>query len=247
MDLRTEYLGLKLAAPLMPGASPLVDDLDIGAPAGGRRRRRDRHALALRGADRRASSCAVHRHVEAHDESFAEALTYLPGPTEFALGPDEYLEQIRTHQAPPSTSRSSPRSTAPPPAAGSSYAKLIEQAGADALELNVYDLRDRLRRGAARRSSSARSTSCAAVQARGQHPRRGEALAVLLLAAALRPRAGAGGRGRPGALQPLLPAGHRRREPGGGAHAAPVRLLRAAAAPALARHPRAGSARSRWR
>ena len=61
MDLSTTYLGFELPHPLMPGASPLVDDLDIGAPPRGRRRRRDRHALALRGADRRRGARHVPR------------------------------------------------------------------------------------------------------------------------------------------------------------------------------------------
>ena len=80
MDLSTTYLGFHLPHPLMPGASPLVDDLDTVQAPRGRRRRRHRHALALRGADHRASSSARSMHMELHAESFAEALSYFPQP-----------------------------------------------------------------------------------------------------------------------------------------------------------------------
>ena len=76
-------------------------------------------------------------HTESHGQSFAEALTYFPSPEEFHLGPDEYLEQLRRV-----------KEAVDVPVIGSlngstlggwlEYAKLIEQAGADALELNVY-------------------------------------------------------------------------------------------------------------
>src|SRR5207248_3060505 len=77
--------------------------------------------------------------MEVHAESFAEAISYFPKPEEFVLGPDEYLDQIRRiNQA------------VDVPVIGSlnginlagwvQYARLIEQAGADALELNVYYL-----------------------------------------------------------------------------------------------------------
>ena len=87
MDLSTTYLGLKLAHPLMPGASPLVDDLDTV------RRLEDAGAAAIvmhslfeeqitSGAGRPRS-----RHVDAHAESFAEATSYFPRPEDYRLGP----------------------------------------------------------------------------------------------------------------------------------------------------------------
>jgi dihydroorotate dehydrogenase (fumarate) len=95
MDLSTTYLGLSLPHPLMPGASPLVDDLDM-----------------------------VRKLEDA-------------GAGEYALGPDRYLEHIRRVKDAVSV-----------PVIGSlngitpdgwlDYARLIERAGADALELNVY-------------------------------------------------------------------------------------------------------------
>ena len=80
VDLSTTYLGLELPHPFMPGASPLADDLDIGAPPRGRRRRRDRHALALRGADRRRRARARYRAPFRGASRFAEARSYLPEP-----------------------------------------------------------------------------------------------------------------------------------------------------------------------
>jgi dihydroorotate dehydrogenase (fumarate) len=78
-------------------------------------------------------------HTEAHGQSFAEALTYFPSPEAFHLGPEEYLEHVRKVKQAVSV-----------PVIGSlngytiggwlDYAKLIEQAGADALELNVFVL-----------------------------------------------------------------------------------------------------------
>ena len=77
--------------------------------------------------------------MELHAESFAEALSYFPGPTDFRLGPEKYLEQIRRIKdlvAVPVIASLNGIT----PAGWLDYAKQIEQAGADALELNVYYL-----------------------------------------------------------------------------------------------------------
>jgi dihydroorotate dehydrogenase (fumarate) len=138
MDLSTTYLGLKLPHPLMPGASPLVDEIDTvrqledaGASA------IVMHSLFEEQISREQVATFVH--TESHGQSFAEALTYFPSPEAFALGPEEYLEHVRKVKQAVSV-----------PVIGSlngftlggwlDYAKLIEQAGADALELNVYFL-----------------------------------------------------------------------------------------------------------
>jgi dihydroorotate dehydrogenase (fumarate) len=138
MDLSTTYLGLKLPHPLMPGASPMVDDLDNV------RRLEDAGAAAivmhsLFEEQISREQVATFVHTESHGQSFAEALTYFPSPEAFALGPDEYLDHVRKVKQAVSV-----------PVMGSlngftpggwlDYAKLIEQAGADALELNVYFL-----------------------------------------------------------------------------------------------------------
>ena len=134
-DLSTSYLGLELKHPLMLGASPLVDDLDAV------KRAEDAgvaaivmHSLFEEQID---SERLASEHMEAAGESFAEALSYLPKSADFVLGPDAYLEQVRKVKAAVGV-----------PVIGSlngvsnsgwlQYAKQIEQAGADALELNVY-------------------------------------------------------------------------------------------------------------
>jgi dihydroorotate dehydrogenase (fumarate) len=138
MNLKTEYLGLKLDSPLMPGASPLPDSLDMA------RRLEDAGASAI--VMRSLFEEQITREmtgriyaVESHEESYAEALSYFPKAHEFSLGPDEYLDQLRCI-----------REAVDVPVIGSlngitargwlDYAKQIEETGADALELNVYYL-----------------------------------------------------------------------------------------------------------
>ncbi len=138
MDLSTTYLGLKLAHPLLPGSSPLTADLDAvkrvaeaGAAA------IVMHSLfeeQITGEQIRARET-----VEVHEESSAEAGSYLPKPEEYRLGPQEYLEQIgkvkKAVQVPVIASLNGNT-----PGGWLEYAKLIEKAGADALELNVYEV-----------------------------------------------------------------------------------------------------------
>ncbi len=138
MDLSTTYMGFELAHPLVPGASPLVDNLDTV------RRLEDAGAPmivmhSLFEEQIVGEEILTTRSIETPKESFAEALSYFPEPDEFILGPYEYLEQVRRIKA-----------TVAVPVVASlngtteggwlSYARLIEQAGADALELNVYEL-----------------------------------------------------------------------------------------------------------
>src|SRR5262245_16857362 len=94
MELSTTYLGLKLKNPLMPGASPMVDDLDIV------RRLEDAGASAIVMhslfeeqvvGEQLASIYAM----EMFADSYSEALSYFPRHDEFALDPEEYLEKIR--------------------------------------------------------------------------------------------------------------------------------------------------------
>ena len=136
MDLTTHYLGLKLKSPLMPGASPLVDDLDIV------RRLEDAGAAAIVMhslfeeqvvGEQLASIYAM----EMFADSYAEALSYFPRKEEFALSPDEYLLQIsRIRRAVTIPVIASLNGTTS--GGWLRYASMIEDAGADALELNVY-------------------------------------------------------------------------------------------------------------
>jgi dihydroorotate dehydrogenase (fumarate) len=138
MDLSTQYLGLKLSNPLMPGASPLVDDLDAV------RRLEDAGAAAivmhsLFEEQLTSDQMSANALREKSSAISPEASTYLPEPPEYRLGPEEYLDQLRKIKAavriPVIASLNG--ST---PGGWLNYAKLMEQAGADALELNVYYL-----------------------------------------------------------------------------------------------------------
>ncbi len=138
VDLSTKYLGLNLRTPLVASASPLSNTLD------GIRRLEDAGASAvvmysLFEEQIRHDTAELEARLTAGTESFAESVTYLPQPSEFNAGPEEYLRQIR--QA---------KDAVKVPIIGSingatvggwiDYAKLIEQAGADAVECNIYKI-----------------------------------------------------------------------------------------------------------
>jgi len=136
MDLTTTYLGLKLRTPLVPSASPLSDEID------GIKRMEDAGASAvvlysLFEEQLRQDRLELHHHMESGTFSFAEALTYFPEPEEYHLGPEEYLKHIATAKKSvkipviASLNGSSP-------GGWTQYARLVQQAGADALELNIY-------------------------------------------------------------------------------------------------------------
>lgn len=138
MDLSTRYLGLDLPHPFMPGASPMVDDLDTV------RRLEDAGAAAivmhsLFEEQIEQEQIAVLAALDSPRDTFAEASSFLPEPDEFALGPGEYLEQLRLV-----------REAVDVPVIGSlngteagrwlDYAQAIEEAGAHAIELNIYQV-----------------------------------------------------------------------------------------------------------
>jgi dihydroorotate dehydrogenase (fumarate) len=138
VDLSTDYLGLRLAHPLMSGASPLVDDMDTV------RSLEDAGAAAivmhsLFEEQIVAEQMAAHHLLDSPAEGHAEALGYFPATADYALGPDAYLDQIRRI-----------REAVDVPVVGSlngtsvggwiEHARLIEQAGAHALELNMFQL-----------------------------------------------------------------------------------------------------------
>ncbi len=136
MNLSTTYLGLSLKHPIVPSASPLSEDLD------GIRRLEDAgaSAIVLHSLFEEQLTGESHRldhYLDYGTESFAEALTYFPEPEAYHVGPGAYLEKIR--QA---------KEAVDIPIIGSlngispggwvKYARYIEEAGADALELNIY-------------------------------------------------------------------------------------------------------------
>jgi dihydroorotate dehydrogenase (fumarate) len=137
-DLSTSYLGLNLKNPLVVSAGPLCKDI----------------GNVLRMEDAGASAVVLHslfeeqitlesqdldRNLSAGAESFAESLSYFPDMETFQIGPEGYIEHIRKA-----------KEAVDIPIIGSlngvstggwiRYAKLIEEAGADALELNIYFL-----------------------------------------------------------------------------------------------------------
>lgn len=137
MDLRTTYLGLELKSPLVVGAAaPLTENLD------NLRRMEDAGASAvvlhsLFEEQLRQDSLELHHHLQQGTHSFAEALTYFPEPDIFHVGPEVYLSHIRRAKAMVSIPiiASLNGSTT---GGWIDYARQIEQAGADALELNLY-------------------------------------------------------------------------------------------------------------
>lgn len=138
MDLTTKYLGLQLSNPIVTGSSPMVDDLDQA------RRLEDAGAAALvvRSLFEEqvvAEEMAFHAATEPYTHASAEASSYFADVDAFVFGSEKYLDHLRALKA----------AVAVPVIAslnGSnldrciSYAKKIQEAGADALELNLYYL-----------------------------------------------------------------------------------------------------------
>jgi len=138
MDLSTNYLGLKLRTPLVPAASPLSENTDsikqmedMGASAV--------VLYSLFEEQLRQERFELAHNLEQGTFSSPESLTYFPEPEEFHLGPDEYLAHIAKAKA--SVKIPIIASLNGSSAGGwTEYAKLIQQAGADALELNIYHI-----------------------------------------------------------------------------------------------------------
>ena len=136
IDLTTKYLGLTLKNPLVVSASPLSEDV------GNIRRMEDAGASAVVLPSLFEEQIQVESNTLDHflwqgTESFAESLTYIPDMTGYNLGPDGYLEHLRrAKQAVKIPIIGSLNGTSTGGWVG--YAKKIEEAGADALELNIY-------------------------------------------------------------------------------------------------------------
>ncbi len=129
----------------------------------------------------RREQLATFIHTEPHGESFAEALCYFPRPEAFALGPEDYLEHLRrVKEAVHVPVIASLNGTTL--GGWLEYAGAIEQAGADALELNVYAVPCSADEDAA--AIETRTVRAAeGAQGRGADPGGREAVAVLHVAA----------------------------------------------------------------
>jgi dihydroorotate dehydrogenase (fumarate) len=138
MDLTTNYLGLKLKNPIVPSASPLSKDI------GNIKKMEDSGAAAvvlhsLFEEQLTHEALELHYHTTIHNESFAEALTYFPEPFEYRLGPEEYLEHIsKAKEAVDIPVIASLNGSTP--GGWTDYSRKMQEAGADALELNIYML-----------------------------------------------------------------------------------------------------------
>ena len=136
VDLTTNYMGMALKNPLVPSASPLSSSIDSI------KRMEDAGAAAvvlhsLFEEQIEFEAGALTHFLEYGTESFAEAITYFPPHDEYRREPDDYVELIRKAKGAvdipiiPSLNGVSP-------GGWTGYAKRFEEAGADAVELNVY-------------------------------------------------------------------------------------------------------------
>jgi len=138
IDLTTRYLGLNLKNPLVASASPLSERVEtvrqmeqagIGAVV----------MYSLFEEQVIHESLELDHYLNYGTESFAEALSYLPDTGRYSMGPEKYIDHVKRLKDAVSI-----------PVIGSlngvssggwvQYAKRIEEAGADALELNIYYL-----------------------------------------------------------------------------------------------------------
>lgn len=137
VDMGTQYLGMTLAHPIVPSASPITGDID------------HLHRLAAAGASAvvlpslfeeqvEHEAMAVHMGLEWAKESYVEAPGgYLPELTNYNTGPSRYLELVRAAKSelsiPVIASLNGTTS-----GGWTLYAKILADEGIDALELNIY-------------------------------------------------------------------------------------------------------------
>ncbi len=135
MDLKTTYLGLELANPIVSGSCPLGANLDTI------RLLEDAGAAAVVTPslfeEEIMAAATAQMEMESAGAGFAEASSYLPNPDGYHIGPDQYLEHLRAAKEAVSIPIiASINGTSPGGWTG--YAKKMQEAGADALELNTY-------------------------------------------------------------------------------------------------------------
>jgi dihydroorotate dehydrogenase (fumarate) len=138
VDLTTNYLGLHLKNPLVASASPLSNKVDTSI----RMEQAGVSAIVMYSLFEEQitrESRKLDADLTRGTDSFAEALTYLPDYGMYSIGPENYLEVLeKTKRAVTIPVIASLNGTTP--GGWTDYARKIEQAGADALELNMYDL-----------------------------------------------------------------------------------------------------------
>jgi dihydroorotate dehydrogenase (fumarate) len=136
IDLTTTYLGLRLCSPIVASASPLTGNVE-----------------SLRALEEAGIGAAVlpslfeeqieHEEIDLHEllehatHSFGEATTWFPELDSYNTGPDAYLDHVRAAKDAVSVPIIASLNGASP-GGWLRYARLCEEAGADALELNVY-------------------------------------------------------------------------------------------------------------
>ena len=146
-DLTTTYMGLTLKNPVVPSASPLsksvsgiVKMAESGAGA--------ITLFSLFEEQIDFEALAQHHFLEQGSYSYAEALTYFPKSSEYNRGPEGYLDLIR--QAKDAVDIPIIASlNGVTPGGWIQYAQMMEEAGADAIECNVYMISTRLDHDAA--------------------------------------------------------------------------------------------------
>ncbi len=138
IDLSTEYMGIKLKNPLVASASPLSEDIEKIKQM----EEKGISAVVLHSLFEeqiKLQERELNQSLSQGTESYAEALSYFPDLNNYRFAPDEYIDYI-----------SRVKDEVKIPIIGSlngvsqggwvRYAKKIEEAGADALELNIYYL-----------------------------------------------------------------------------------------------------------
>src|SRR5688572_19339549 len=138
MDLRTSYLGMTLGNPFVAGASPFGYHLDTI------KRLEDAGCAAVvlhslfeeQITDAQSGHIA---HMDVFDNRYGETLAAFPSAHEYPLGPDEYAEHVQ-HAKKAVTIPVIGSLNGRTPESWLRFARVIEQAGADALELNMYQV-----------------------------------------------------------------------------------------------------------
>ena len=138
MDLSTKYLGLSLPHPFLAGASPLADSVERCR----RLQEGGAAAIVLRSLFEEQIDIEALAHHQAeigHTDAHGEARSYLPAVDECVFGPDDYLAHLRAVK----------QAVGVPVIASLNghsqggwldYARRIDEAGADALELNLWSV-----------------------------------------------------------------------------------------------------------